>query len=218
MGEDIKVTPDDSGKEGEVTPEDKVELSAEQYGALLDKLQELEEGKSSRGDANSAAEGTRRRDAPADSKPTKSWDDMSNTELVQNLVNLVRPDLVNLDTKIETIKAMNEIDKCEARHDDFWEYKEQIRDIAIKNPTLSIEQAYKLAKGDKVEAKRSNEAGDPVKDKKKGLLYTLPPRPTSIGEKPGVAPGSTRTSSTKSLKEATERAWDEVVGKGKDSV
>lgn len=217
MGDEEKVVEKEGEETGEQEPQG-VTLTLEQYDALLGRLEELESKPSGqRDDIDSLAEeGLKKREEEVRlAKEKINWDELSPTELVNKLVDLVRPDFVDLNTKIETVKAMREIDKCEERHDDFWEYKDEIRRIALNNPTLSIEQAYKLAKGDRSEKKEKKE-GEP--ERKKGLLYTLPPRGIPQGERPGVAPGSTKSSEVKTLKAATERAWDEVVGKGKESL
>ena len=119
---------------------------------------------------------------------------------------------------------MNEIDKAASKHDDFYDYQDRIREIAIENPTLPIEKAYKMAK---LEAAEENEerAGShkgEQKDKKasttrgKGVHLLLPPRPI-LGERPGTAGAATRQGPAKTLRQAAERAWDDVIGSGRES-
>jgi hypothetical protein len=110
---------------------------------------------------------------------------------------------------------MREIDKCESKYDDFWEYEEDIRRIAMENPSLSIEKAYKLAKLEKggEEGKgRGKESEERVSRIQK--ILNLPPA-VPRGEKPGTVPSSTKAGEVKSLREAALKAWEETVGKGK---
>lgn len=214
-GEEKKVEKKEEEKQ-EVT------LSAEQYSALLDKVTELEEisqrSKKEVFDLDDLAEEGRRK--KVEKPPAKEVDleGMTNAQLVEHVFEEVNKAGAALDVKIETLKLLREIDKCEAKYDDFWKYEKEIRKTASENPTLSLEKAYKLAKLDepKKGEKKEEEEGEP-KDKRT-ILHTLPPKLTSKGEKPGVASSATKGSEIKTLKEATQRAWDEVVGKGKESI
>lgn len=202
----------------------KVELDAEQYNALLDRLAELESLAYKKELASRpvsledlAEEGKRwaPKEGEEEEVPTaKDLDELSNKELVEYIMKEVNRAGQQLLTEVQTLKVLREIDKCEAKYEDFWDYKDLIQEIAIQNPSLSIEQAYKLAKvssEEKAKAKQEkSEAKEPLSQK----LLKLPPR-VAPGEKPGVAPGSTRSSEIKTLKDAALKAWDEVVGKGK---
>lgn len=152
---------------------------------------------------------------------------MSNTELVQFVFKTAEEQVVQpLTMQIQTLKVMNEIDKVALKHDDFYDYQGRIKEIAIENPTLSIEKAYKMAK---LEAKEEEEEGSEEGGEKetkvktkgpakqaKGVKLLLPPRPT-LGERPGTAGAATRQGPAKTLKQAAERAWDDVMGSGRES-
>jgi len=200
-----------------------VTLSESQYAALLDRVAELEDVSLSKGkkeiyDVDELAEEGKRPEV----KPKEEevdWDALSNKELVERIVGSVNEAGVGLVTKIETLKVLREIDKGEAKHKDFWDYEKDIRKIASENPTLSIEDAYQLAKAKKgggKEEKKEGEKGEEVgaKTTRTEKLLNLPPR----GEKPGVVSSSTREGKVKTLREAADRAWDEAVGKGKESI
>jgi hypothetical protein len=112
------------------------------------------------------------------------------------------------------MRVLREIDKAESKYEDFWQYEDKIRDISIANPSLGIEDAYQLAKS-KTPA-RIKEGDDKTERKvtRTEKLLNLPAR--TFGEKPTVAAGSTRDIVRgDNLKKAAERAWDDVVGKGK---
>jgi hypothetical protein len=116
-------------------------------------------------------------------------------------------------TEVQTLKVLREIDKCETKYDDFWNYEKEVYKIASSNPTLTIEQAYKLAKGDKEETKKGEDKKEEGRRTTTERLFNLPPRPIP-GEKPSGAAASTRQGGIMSLKDAAQAAWEEVT-KGK---
>jgi len=213
-------------KKGEEKKEGKViTMSEEQYAALLDRVAELEDVSSSKGKEiydidELAEEGKRKEVLLAKEGEEVDWENLTNKELVGRIVGAVNVAGMELSTKVETLKVLREIDKAEGKHDDFWKHEKEIRRIASNNPTLSIEEAYQLAKvgkeGDKKVAPKEGEREEEVgaKTTRTEKLLHLPPR----GEKPGVVSSSTKGSQIKTLREASDRAWDEVVGKGKESI
>jgi hypothetical protein len=86
--------------------------------------------------------------------------------------------------------------------------------MCVKDPNLSVEDAYILAKS-KAPAKKEKEGEhEEVPTTRTERLLKLPPR--VHGEKPGMAASSTeKTEKGKSLREAAKRAWDETIGKDK---
>jgi hypothetical protein len=212
----------------EQTPSEalRVELTPEQYNALLDRITELEaENATPRTRSTSrealtldelAEEARRpaRREAPP---PTEKIDEMSNTQLAQFIFDTINEQagdrLQKIETTVETIKVMREIDQAAAKHEDFWQYEDRIREISTENPTLSIERAYKLAKSESPAPAKPKE-GERQPSKTERLL-NLPPR--VFGEKPGAASAATKPSmKSETLTSAAERAWNEAVGEGKD--
>lgn len=209
----------------EPVEEGKVTLTAEQYNALLDRTAELEAmaAKSRREeetvDLDTLVEEGKRgkgaRETETSTTPV-NLDEMTNTQLAQHIINIVNEQggarLLKVETAIETLRVLREIDKGEREHEDFWKYEDKIREVAMANPTLSIEDAYQLAKS-KTPAKKEGEEKETTTQTEK--LLKLPKRVPS-GEKPHVAPGSTKPGEKgKSLRESALQAWDEVVGKGK---
>lgn len=212
--------------------EELVSLTKEQYDALLERVSELEGSKEEEGKKDTytldelAEEGkkTKRTGRRVDQQiEDLDWDNMSNKEIFGKLVDAVNAAGRELQTEIETLKVMREIDKAEVKYKDFWKFEKDVRRIAMENPSLSIEKAYKLAKVEKGESEETEkeekgEKEDKVMKTKTEKLLNLPPRGAPIGEKPGVASTSTKASEIKTLREATSRAWDEVVGKGKSVI
>ncbi|MCL6441693.1 MAG: hypothetical protein K6T27_09410, partial [Thermoleophilum sp.] len=205
-----------------------VTLSAEQYAALLDRLAELEEvalskakeAKKETYDVDELAKlgkAVQTREAPREEEV--DLEQLSNKELVNYVLSLgqqtISQQLLALETKLETLRVQREIDKCEQKYKDFWDYEEDIKKIAVENPSLSIEQAYRLAKSLKEEKGENLRA--PEAKPRTQVLFNLPPRPP-MGEKPGrVAPKSTQAAEIKTLKDAAAKAWEEVVG-GKSEI
>jgi len=170
-----------------------------------------------------AEEGAKRRGKTKEKEEEPDWDNLSNKELVQMVVEAVNKAGLGLQTEIESIKVMREIDKAESKHDDFWKYEDEIRKVAIENPSLSIEKAYRLAKaeveGEEKEGKKEKGEGkEEVGEKKTKTekLLNLPPR-IPPGERTGVVSSSTK-GSVKTLREAALKSWDEIVGKDKTEV
>lgn len=198
-------------QEEQVQPQ-KVELTAEQYNALLDRIAELE------------ALALKQQSQPVVPPSSQEYgtseeagvdiDQMSPRELVQFINEQVSQIGQQLLVEIQTLKVQREIDKCEAKYPDFWDYEEAIRAIAMENPTLSIEQAYKLAKQQMEEEARPKkaEATSSVTQR----ILKLPPKVVP-GEKPSTAPSATRKTEPRTLREAAERAWEDIAG-GKPEV
>jgi len=219
-------------KEGErtdQTSQSKVELDVETYNALLDRVAELEESSAlprRQSDEPSsvdelAEEAKSRGRQPAIVTPPRDIDEMSNTQLVQYVFEVIdqqaAPRLNKMEVAVETMRVLREIDKAEGKYKDFWRYGDVIKEVSTANPSLSIEDAYHLAKS---RSPRSEEEGEKPQKKeptRTEKLLNLPAR--TFGEKPGIATSSTReVNRSESLRSAAERAWEESVGKGKTSI
>ena len=231
MAEEEKKGDEEQVEQPEEKGKDAVTLSLEQYTALLDRVAELEDA-SLQGSKVKESYSLEELADEGRSKKTKSersgkevtleeadWDNLSGKELVQLVVEAVNQAGVGLKADIEALKVLREIDKCEVKYSDFWKYEEDIRKVAIENPSLSIEKAYHLAKlekeGEKGE-KKKGEREETVEVTRTEKLLNLPPR--FGGEKPGVVPSSTKSSEVKTLRESALKAWDEAVGKGKAEI
>jgi hypothetical protein len=213
-------------------PATKVELTAEQYTAILDRMEEQDQmierlSSSSKKEKSESVQDidelAREGRGKKEKEPVElDWDSMSNKELIATIFPLIDEHVVKpLNVEIQTLKVMNEIDKVSAKHDDFYDLQDAIKAIAIENPTLSIEKAYKMAKLEAEEGKdaqrkskdRDDKDDEPSAKRGKGVHLLIPSRPT-LGERPGLSGGSTRQGPARTTREAAERAWDTVVGKG----
>jgi len=220
--------------QGELTDDQKpstVELPAETYNALIERIGELEDQVTSVGVVQSterstldelADEGrTTKTDMPRE--PFKNLDDMSNTEVAQYVVDEINRQagekLNKVEVSIETLRVLREIDKAESKYDDFWLYENLVKDYTMANPSMSIEDAYLLAKQKSPKQVKDEDGDKSEKKTKTEKLLNLPSR-AALGEKPGVAASSTEDSrpGKHTLKSAAEKAWEETVGKNKSEV
>lgn len=205
-----------------------VTLSNEQYAALLDHVSSLESELINRSKSGSKdvqtldnlindAESTQTRTAPPLAKG-KSLEEMTPEEVVGAIFQAVEEKYIKpLEVKVETLKLITEIDKVASKpgNEDFWEYADAVKDIAMKNPGLSIQRAYHLAKQEG--SRKPSAQGDKGLNKKSELLYTLPVRPNITGgEKPGAVRTRTVSADGLSRRDAASAAFDAAVkGTGK---
>ena len=203
-----------------------VELDADTYDGLLERLAELEERsdqpkQKSRSTVDELAdEGTQYEQdtqvvLPAD------LDDLNNTQLVTYLVDTINSQagkrLEHVEVALETMRVAREIDKVENKYTDFWTYGNKIKEIALANPALTIERAYHLAKAEMPKQNKTGEESNKREQTRTERLLKLPAR--TYGEKPTMAASSTsEMNKGTSLKSAAERAWEETVGKDKKSI
>ena len=202
-----------------------VELDADTYDGLLERLAELEErGEPQRQAQRSpvdelAYEGTQQEQQDITLPP--ELDEMNNTQLVTYLVDTINSQagqrLERVEVAMETMRVAREIDKVETKFTDFWTYGDKIKEIALANPALSIERAYHLAKAEMPKQKPTSEESNKREPTRTERLLKLPAR--TYGEKPTMAASSTsEMNKGTSLKSAAERAWEETVGKDKQSI
>ncbi len=225
----VKKEVDQSGQqqppadEGQRPPEGGVVLSPEQYNALLDHVSTLEAKLMERPEGQSevrkldqlideAGGGQAPRGVPAPSGT--AVEDMSPQQVLQQLYGAIQQNLIQpLETKIETLRIMNEIDKVSTKkgNEDFWDYAPMVKEIAIKNPTLSIQQAYNLAKTEGT--RKPAGSGEGGLTKKSDLLYTLPKRPNVVGgEKPGASGSNLKGTAPLTRRDAASEAFDKATG------
>lgn len=204
--------------DGEGEGEGKVTLDGKTYNALLDRLEELEAlatqaPRRKEDPIDDLYEEGLRRSAAGETRETKELDEMSNTELFQYIMAIGSKQIHDIAVGLETVKLLRQIDKVSSKYDDFDVYEEEIKELAMENPTLSIEKAYKLAKAENpTKGQKKQLAGGPTTRTER--ILQLPSRHV-VGEKPSnMSGGSTKvTNKVYTTKDAAEEAWDEVVGK-----
>jgi hypothetical protein len=114
--------------------------------------------------------------------------------------------LARTNTTLEQLVAVMEVKEVEAKYPDFNKFREDTTKVLeTSNTSLTIEQAYKIAKQNVKDTKTDKEK---EMDAKSGA------------EKPGTG-GPREEEPPKSFKDkklAGEDAWDKVMGSGKDSI
>jgi len=108
--------------------------------------------------------------------------------------------------RIELQRVRAEMAECQHKYSDFGELKDTIYALGMRNPYLSLEEAYQLAKAGK-QVKPKTEEAKPKTEETGSTKAT--PRPK--GEKRGITQAST-LKSPKSVKEAAQQAIQEVLG------
>jgi hypothetical protein len=199
----------------ETSPEenenDQVVLSRAQYEAVLARFEELEAKTPSRSDDDIDALADEGRKAASKAAVTpqqrKDIEDMSNAELVNYMLEQISPVSRSLETEVNTLKVQREIDKCEKEFEDFHDYDKEILKIALENPSLTIERAYKIAKAEnKKEAKgEAGEKGEKITTSQKILNL---PHPKTYGEKASLA--ATSPGGSLSIKDSARKAAIEL--------
>lgn len=209
---------------------DEVVLRGDQYNALLDRLQELEElalKGGQRGRAKTVdelADELERQPEPrrkAGVDPA-AIDNMTNTDLARLILMEVNNTVAQpLLVKLEEMRVKDEIKELRGslgEDDDFDDLREEIYKVASKNPGLSISQAYKLAKKEENPAKgkkkdEDTEADADDKRKSRDNLLHLPPR-VSRGEKPTHARGASDRGNPETRTDAASRAYEDLEKQG----
>jgi hypothetical protein len=195
-----------------------VVLKPEQYKGIIERLEEQEaliERLSSNKDRSEdeidalAEEGRRTLNQNSTPQQRKDLEEMSNAEVVNVIFEQLKPFQQELHQSIETLRIQREIDKCESKFNDFHLYDKEIMKIAIDNPKLSIEKAYKLAKVEDPDRGKISDDGKLEKRTKSERILNLP-KPGSFGEKPNASVSVTELGGTLSVKDAARQAAIEL--------
>ena len=147
--------------EAEAAESQNVTLTASQYNALLDRIDELEDTPASRTSAagddidNLLDEGTTTRTPNATPPKDVNLDNLTNTQMVEYMFQAMDATLLPLAQQIKEQGIVIEIDQMmretnddgKPTYDDFFEYEDAIKKAAIANPQLSMRECYALAKG-----------------------------------------------------------------------
>lgn len=212
-------------KRGEEKHEEQfVQLDAKTYDALLDKIDELEEQvKGSKGKGGEDEDDIERlaregkRGGEEDRGKLPDLDSLSNTELARFISSSLAEEVISpLLVSIEEIKISNELDRMQRNEatKDVMDFSGEIFEICSKNPEMSIQRAYKLAKAEKGEKKDKGEGKGDKKARDERLRH-LPKRST-FSEKPsGFSEKVAGEGEPKTLDDAAQKGWDEAMeGKG----
>ncbi len=114
--------------------------------------------------------------------------------------------------QIELIRIRDEIKdaarEAKANGEDFADVKNDVFKVLEKRPNLTVREAYKLVKSSKPRAAQDSGSDKPG-EKRDKTARTL----ADLGERPSVSRAASSPASAKTIREAAERAWDEVMEK-----
>lgn len=148
--------------------------------------------------------------------------------ITEGVVNAVKKDISGpLGKQVEDAKQdtererlVREINQAKSDHTDFMDWGQEVKDLVQKNPNLSIEQAYRLARS--LDGEKSQKIDEVTKADLEKKQEEEKKQAADQGEEnqdeavlslfPGSAPSSTdsKREPAKDNKEAAERAWEDV--------
>ena len=135
-------------------------------------------------------------------------DQMSGSELAKTILNsvarVVEDQIKPVTSKLTQVEFNQLVDAVARRHPDFWDYKDQMIEIAKQNPNMHPEAAYKLAKFGQLESKVSTlEESLKTGKAREGA--------SASSERPGSA-GPVGPPQSLSPDKAAEKAWEDAFG------
>ena len=146
--------------------------------------------------------------------------------ILKSVEKMLEKKLENVSTRIESVETETQemmikrlIKEAEGKHKDFWEWKEEMTQLAKRNPHLTPEDAYTLARASDPDKAKEVDGklglGD-AKDKDKEGKDKEGEKKTIFG---GLTPTSGKTVSADDLegKDAAETAWARGMG-GKSDI
>lgn len=181
-------------KQEQVT-EGKVVLTTKDYGELMSKLAKLEARMEER--TQQPEEQEEEQEEPISADKFKSLTPEKFYEIILSDVEkkVSKPVMLAL----ATIQARIEINEAAAKYPDFWDHEADVKKIASANPTMSISDAYLLAKSKKPPSSKEKEPKTEPKTEPK------PP----LGEKPGLNKDALK-GQPKTVREAAKMALDSL--------
>ena len=182
------------GEEEVVQPGDAIMLTKEEYNNLIGTMTEMKLKLSSVEDQRREERAQPVPPPPPQKRvdPTEI-ENMTKTEFAGFIMNQVGQTMAQpILELVMTAIVRDEIREVSKQYDDFGSYKDDVYNLTMQNPQLSIEKAYKLAK-----------AENPDKGKK---AEPKAPLLRPVGERPGVARGAVNPQNKMSIRDAATRA------------
>jgi hypothetical protein len=168
-------------------------------------------------------------DKPPDDEGEVEYDDLETlgrkdfmAVILKGVEKMIKKELEPLSETItgvqqssEKLTAQQMIKEAEAKYKDFWEWKDEMRGLVERNPYLTAEEAYLLARSqhpDKV--KEVDEKYKGPDEGKKGEGEEGEESSSKVIPFGGLTPTSGKTAPKKEMttKEAAEEAWKKVFG------
>jgi hypothetical protein len=214
-------------KEQQDKATEEVKLSQVDYDKLLDHIDDLEgkviksAGKEKKADVDDLAEEGRRRPTQSTEKQEPlDLESLTNADLARLVIGEIQTNMVQpLLVTIHRMDLEHQIEKLTSKDEykDFWDYKDEIYELAKDNPKLPLEKVYKLAKENfetagkrKPTAKnKDDDDTETPEEAARRLRRTGGNKGSTHSEKPGPSKKTT-TEGPMSARDAATRAWDEV--------
>ena len=155
------------------------------------------------------------KEEPAEKTPEMpaSMQDVSPKEFLgfvtQQVNKVIQAATVPLQQEVTTLRILRDVDKTEAKYENFWELKKEIKAETKANPYVKMEDAFILAckkKGvDPILRNAAPKKEEKEGDDKKEVKPKVEKKPFAGGEKPGIA-GAEKTPPVNILDAAAKAA------------
>lgn len=133
------------------------------------------------------------------------------SKIIEKQLKGVQKEVSSVKEGVSREKVQEQVMKLAGEHKDFWDWKDEIAEIATEMPGITPARAYKMARVENAEKAKKMDEKYKVGEGKDGGEDTSGKGKKKFG---GFTPGSSRTvqNSKMSKTEAAEKAFDEIMG------
>lgn len=133
------------------------------------------------------------------------------SKIIEKQLKGVQKEVTSVKEGVSREKVQEQVMKLAGEHKDFWDWKDEIAEIATETPGISPARAYRLARMENPDKVKKLDEKYKVGDGKDGGDDTSGKGKKRFG---GFTPGSSRTvqNSKMSKTEAADKAFDEIMG------
>lgn len=153
----------------------------------------------------SSQDGERKVELDLESLSNKELVDHVVKELSEKILKPVNSQITDLSVQLQRNKGQADIKEVSSKYGDFWEFKDEIEARVKANPSLSLDDAYTLARKDN--ATKANELDTKAREEKEAKEKAAQPETVFGGLLPTSLPVAPNQKMTP--KEASEAAWEE---------
>lgn len=154
------MSPEEQGQEPE---QENVTISKEDFNNLMSTITEMKTQMSQ----NQKPEPPKKKEEDEEEISDEELQNLGPKEAIELIVNEVGKRNQKYMDAVNFLMVREEVRSCRETYPDFDQYKDEIREYAKKNPGLSITQAYKNVKADKLTSQKNNENNETPPEKKK---------------------------------------------------
>ena len=133
------------------------------------------------------------------------------SKIIEKQLKGVQKEVTSVKEGVSREKVQEQVMKLAGEHKDFWDWKDEIAEIATETPGISPARAYRLARMENPDKVKKLDEKYKVSDGKDGGDDTSGKGKKKFG---GFTPGSSRTvqNSKMSKTEAADKAFDDIMG------